>query len=90
MSDADRPEHARRAANVASTLADTGNVAIVALVSPMATIRAYARELLEQADLHFVEAWVDTPLEVCERRDPPAGPARVGGGADRLQGVDAP
>ena len=63
------PAHARRAANVASILADTGNVAIVALVSPMAADRAYARELHEQADLRFLEAWVDTPLEVCERRD---------------------
>ena len=70
FSDADRHEHARRAANVASILADTGNVAIVALVSPMAADRAYARELHEQADLHFVEAWVDTPLDECERRDP--------------------
>ena len=87
FSDADRHEHARRAANVASLLADTGNVAIVALVSPMAADRAYARELHEQADLRFIEAWVDTPLEECERRDP-AGPvpARLGGRADRLHG----
>ena len=55
---------------MASVLADTGNVAIVALVSPMAADRAWARELHEQADLDFFEVWVDTPLEVCERRDP--------------------
>ena len=44
----------------------------------MAADRAYARELHEQADLRFVEAWVDTPLEVCERRDPPASTAAPG------------
>ena len=91
FSDADRHEHARRAANVASILADTGTIAIVALVSPMAVDRAYARELHEQADLHFVEAWVDTPLEVCERRDPAGLYRRAWAGElTGFTGVDAP
>jgi bifunctional enzyme CysN/CysC len=91
FSDADRHEHARRAANVASILADTGNVAIVALVSPMAADRAYARELHEQADLRFIEAWVDTPLEVCERRDPAGLYRRAWAGElTGFTGVDAP
>src|SRR4051812_30088036 len=70
FSAADRHEHARRGASVARILADTGTGAIVALGSPMAADRAWARELHEQADLDFLEAWVDTPLEECERRDP--------------------
>jgi bifunctional enzyme CysN/CysC len=91
FSDADRHEHARRAANVASILADTGNVAIIALVSPMAADRAYARELHEQADLPFIEAWVDTPLEVCERRDPAGLYRRAWAGElTGFTGVDAP
>jgi bifunctional enzyme CysN/CysC len=91
FSDADRHEHARRAANVASILADTGNVAIIALVSPMAADRAYARELHEQADLQFIEAWVDTPLEVCERRDPAGLYRRAWAGElTGFTGVDAP
>jgi bifunctional enzyme CysN/CysC len=91
FSDADRHEHARRAANVASILADTGNIAIVALVSPMAADRAYARELHEQADLPFIEAWVDTPLEVCERRDPAGLYRRAWAGElTGFTGVDAP
>ena len=88
---ADRHEHARRVASVARILADTGNVAIVALVSPMAADRDWARELHEQADLDFLETWVDTPLEVCEARDP-AGlyrRARAGELKD-VTGVDAP
>jgi bifunctional enzyme CysN/CysC len=91
FSEADRHEHARRAANVASILADTGNIAIVALVSPMAADRAYARELHEQADLPFIEAWVDTPLEVCERRDPAGLYRRAWAGElTGFTGVDAP
>jgi bifunctional enzyme CysN/CysC len=91
FSDADRQEHARRAANVASILADTGNIAIVALVSPMAADRAYARELHEQADLPFIEAWVDTPLEVCEQRDPAGLYRRAWAGElTGFTGVDAP
>jgi bifunctional enzyme CysN/CysC len=87
----DRHEHARRVASVARILADTGNVAIVALVSPMAADRAWARELHEQADLDFLEVWVDTPLEVCERRDP-AGLYRraYAGELTNFTGVDAP
>jgi bifunctional enzyme CysN/CysC len=87
----DRHEHARRAASMASVLADTGNVAIVALVSPMAADRAWARELHEQADLDFLEVWVDTPLEVCERRDP-AGLYRraYAGELTNFTGVDGP
>jgi bifunctional enzyme CysN/CysC len=91
FSESDRHEHARRAASVASILADTGNVAIVALVSPMAADRAFARELHEQADLHFVEAWVDTPLEECERRDPAGLYRRAWAGElTNFTGVDAP
>jgi bifunctional enzyme CysN/CysC len=87
----DRHEHARRVASVARILADTGNVAIVALVSPMAADRAWARELHEQADLDFIEAWVDTPLEECERRDPAGLYRRARAGELRgFTGVDAP
>ena len=76
---------------MASILADTGNVAIVALVSPMAADRLAARELHEQADLDFIEVWVDTPLEVCERRDP-AGLYRraYAGELTNFTGVDGP
>ena len=91
FSRADRHEHARRVASLARILADTGNVAIVALVSPMAADRAWARELHEQADLDFVEAWVDTPLEECERRDPAGLYARARAGElPGFTGVDAP
>jgi bifunctional enzyme CysN/CysC len=91
FSPADRTEHVRRVASVARTLADAGMVAVVALVSPSAADRAQARELHEQADLDFIEAWVDTPLEVCEQRDPRGLYARArAGDLPDFTGVDAP
>ena len=84
FSPADRHEHARRVASVARMLADAGLVAVVALVSPAAADREGARALHEEADLPFVEAWVDTPLEECERRDPHGHYARARGDAGGL------
>jgi bifunctional enzyme CysN/CysC len=66
-------------------------VAIVALVSPYLADRRRAREIHEQVGLPFFEVWVDTPLAICELRDPKtlyAG-ARSGALGD-LTGLDAP
>ncbi len=88
---ADRAENVRRTAHVAALLADGGTVALVSLVSPYAADRDAARALHEAAGLRFAEVWVDTPLEVCERRDPKGLYARARRGeiAD-LTGVGAP
>jgi bifunctional enzyme CysN/CysC len=91
FSPADRHEHARRVASVARMLADAGLVAVVALVSPAAADRDWARRLHEEAGLDFLEAWVDTPLEECERRDPHGHYARARAGTlQGFTGVDAP
>ena len=66
----DRAENVRRTAEAAKLLADAGTIAIVSLVSPYAADRAAARRVHEEAGLDFVEVFVDTPLEECERRDP--------------------
>ncbi|MGH2947094.1 MAG: adenylyl-sulfate kinase [Solirubrobacteraceae bacterium] len=90
FSPADRHEHARRVASVARMFADAGMVTVVALVSPAAADREWARELHAEAGLDFVEAWVDTPLEECERRDPHGLYARArAGGLPGFTGVDA-
>jgi bifunctional enzyme CysN/CysC len=66
-------------------------VAIVALISPEAEGRRAARELHERAGLPFLEVFVDTPLDVCERRDPKGLYARARQGLLKgLTGVDAP
>ncbi len=87
----DRHEHARRVASVARMIADSGTVAIVALVSPAAADREAARALHEEAGLDFLEAWVDTPLDECERRDPHGLYKRARAGRlPGFTGVDAP
>jgi bifunctional enzyme CysN/CysC len=91
FSAADRHEHARRVASVARMLSDAGLVTVVALVSPAAADREAARRLHEEAGLDFLEAWVDTPIEECERRDPHGLYARARAGTlSGFTGVDAP
>ena len=70
FSAADRAENVRRAAHVAALLADAGTVALVSLVSPYEADRRLAREIAEERGLDFVEVFVNTPLEECEKRDP--------------------
>jgi bifunctional enzyme CysN/CysC len=87
----DRAENVRRVAHVAHLFADSGAVAIVGLVSPYRADRDAARELHERDGLDFVEVWVSTPLEVCERRDEKGLYARARRGEIRgLTGVDDP
>jgi len=66
----DRAENARRAAEIAKLFADSGAVALVALISPYAVDRARARQLHEEARLAFIEVYVATSLAECEARDP--------------------
>jgi adenylyl-sulfate kinase len=86
-----RSENVRRTAHVASLLAESGTVALVSLVSPYLRDRQAAVELHEQAGLAFVEVFVDTPLELCEQRDPKGLYAKARAGEiDELTGVSAP
>ncbi|MEA2273754.1 MAG: bifunctional enzyme CysN/CysC, partial [Solirubrobacteraceae bacterium] len=88
---ADRQESVRRAANAARLLADAGSVAVVSLVSPYEADRQNARQLHEEAGLDFIEVFVDTPLEVCEQRDPKGLYAKARRGEiNRFTGVDDP
>ena len=90
--DADaRTENVRRTAEVARLLADAGTIVIVSLISPYAADRARARVVHEDAGIEFVEAFVDTPLEECERRDPKGLYAKARRGEIRgFTGVDDP
>ncbi|HSD78807.1 MAG TPA: adenylyl-sulfate kinase, partial [Solirubrobacteraceae bacterium] len=67
---ADRAENVRRTAHAARLLADAGVIVLVSLVSPYAADRALARRVHEEDELPFLEVFVNTPLELCERRDP--------------------
>jgi len=70
FSAADRAENVRRVSHVAALMADSGMVAVVPIISPYAAGRARARAIHDEWNLPFVEVFVDTPLEVCESRDP--------------------
>lgn len=86
-----RAENVRRVAEVARLLADAGVVVLVALISPYAADRKHARELHGELGLPFLEVFVDTPVEVCQERDPKGLYARAGSGELRqLTGVDDP
>ncbi len=87
----DRAEHIRRVGHVARLIADSGTIAVVSLVSPMAADRDAVRELHDAAGLPFVEVFVDTSPEECARRDPKGLYARAKAGEIRgFTGVDAP
>jgi bifunctional enzyme CysN/CysC len=66
----DRAENVRRVGEVARLFADAGVVALVPLISPYRAGRDHARALHDAAGLPFLEVFVDTPIEVCEQRDP--------------------
>lgn len=66
----DRAENIRRIGEVALLFADGGAIALTSFISPYRADRDQARELHKDAGLPFYEVFVDTPLEVCEARDP--------------------
>lgn len=68
FSDKDRVENIRRISEVAKLFVDSGMIVLTAFISPFQVDRNYCRNLLEDGE--FVEVFVDTPLEVCEQRDP--------------------
>jgi bifunctional enzyme CysN/CysC len=68
FTDADRVENIRRVAEVAKLMMDAGLIVMTAFISPFRAERQMARELI--GNDNFVEVFVDTPLEVCEQRDP--------------------
>ena len=91
FSAADRDENVRRVAEVARLFADAGVVALVPLISPYREARRRARALHEAAGVPFLEVFVDTPLEVCEERDPKGLYAKArAGGLTGMTGIDDP
>jgi len=66
----DREENIRRIGEVAKLFADGGFITVTSFISPYRQDRALARKIHTDADLFFVEVFVDAPLEVCEARDP--------------------
>lgn len=67
FSEADRVENIRRIAEVSKLFVDTGIITIAAFISPSNDIREMAADIIGRDD--FVEVYVSTPIEECERRD---------------------
>jgi bifunctional enzyme CysN/CysC len=67
FTDADRVENIRRVAEVARLMVDAGLLVLVSFISPFRADRDRARSLVDDGE--FVEVFVDTPLDVAERRD---------------------
>ena len=67
FTDADRVENIRRVAEVAKLMMDSGLIVLTAFISPFRDEREMARELIGSEN--FIEVFMDTPLEVCEKRD---------------------
>jgi bifunctional enzyme CysN/CysC len=65
---ADRVENIRRVGEAARLMVDAGLITIVSFISPFRSERRMVRDLLDDGE--FIEVFVDTPLEVCEQRDP--------------------
>ena len=64
----DREENIRRIGAVAKLFSEAGLIALTAFISPYRIDRDRVRNTLLQRE--FIEAYVNTPLEVCEERDP--------------------
>jgi adenylylsulfate kinase len=66
----DRAENIRRIGEVAKLFADSGSVAITSFISPYSRDRDAVRALHDKDGMAFIEVFCDTPIEVCEQRDP--------------------
>jgi adenylyl-sulfate kinase len=85
----DRKENIRRIGEVAKLFVDAGFVCITAFISPYRSDREIARRIAPEG--RFIEVYVNTPLEVCELRDPKGLYAKARTGAIKeFTGISAP
>ncbi len=70
FSQQDREENIRRIGEVAKLFADAGVITMTSFISPYRADRDNVRKLHEAAGLPFLEIYMNTPIEVCETRDP--------------------
>jgi bifunctional enzyme CysN/CysC len=87
----DRTENIRRVGEVARLFADAGVIALVPVISPYRADREQARSTHRGMGLPFFEVFVDTPIEVCETRDPKGLYAKARAGELKgFTGIDDP
>ncbi|MEK9774710.1 MAG: adenylyl-sulfate kinase, partial [Quisquiliibacterium sp.] len=89
FTEVDRVENIRRVAEVAKLMVDAGLIVLVSFISPFRAERQMARELFEPGE--FLEVFVDTPIEECERRDEKGLYAKARKGElKNFTGIDSP
>jgi bifunctional enzyme CysN/CysC len=89
FTEADRVENIRRVAEVAKLMVDAGLIVLVSFISPFKTERRMARDLFAEGE--FVEVFVDTPIEECEKRDVKGLYAKARQGQlKNFTGIDSP
>ena len=89
FSDADRNENIRRIGEVSSLFVDAGLLVITAFISPFRADRNRIRERI--GDAQFIEVYLSTSLEDCERRDPKGLYKKARAGQIReFTGIDSP
>jgi len=89
FSQEDRVENIRRIGEVARLFADAGGLVLSAFISPYRKDRDRVRALMGQGE--FIEVFVDTPLEICESRDPKGLYKKARAGEiSNFTGLDAP
>ena len=89
FTEADRVENIRRVAEVAKLMVDAGLIVLVSFISPFRGERRMARSLFAEGE--FLEVFVDTPIEECERRDVKGLYAKARrGDLTNFTGIDSP
>ena len=87
----DRSENIRRIGEVAKLMAEAGLIAICSLISPYRADRDRVREICRRDGIPFAEIFVNTPLAVCEERDPRGLYKRARAGEIKdFTGINAP
>ncbi|RXJ68977.1 adenylyl-sulfate kinase [Halarcobacter ebronensis] len=85
----DRIENIRRIGEVSKLFVDAGLIVLTAFISPFKSDRQVARSLVKYDE--FIEVFVDTPLEICEQRDPKGLYKKARKGAIKnFTGIDSP
>lgn len=89
FSDEDRTENIRRIAEISKLFLNCGIITIDSFVSPTIKIREHARHIIGNED--FIEVFINTPLELCEKRDVKGLYKKARAGEiSHFTGIDAP
>lgn len=89
FSERDRVENIRRVGEVAKLMVDAGLIVLVSFISPFRRERQMVRQMLQPGE--FLEVYVNTPINVCESRDPKGLYKKARAGEIRnFTGIDSP